>query len=313
VSHYSHHGGGTKLQRRHTIMVCESPTDGKLPVQELPPLEEVEEPSPSEEQIPRLQRGSNSPLSGLPDHTLHNGHTMLRAQPSGRAGIAGSGGGASTAGRHQGALYRSEHRRSLTMGLSAIPEVEDVSADGGGGGGGGESAPPPNRRHSLPAAPASHSVGVSVRSKLGQGGVTSRSSSAGGGGVGRSTGGGGGGSGGGVNVQPVRAHSDTDNSHHAHRAPRRGGGGSGGGGGSDVSSNKGPAMNSAVARPPCNQGDGAANDPMTSHQDLALLTASEMMHVSWKTSCQRSAAAHSGLPCQDCRPVPVSTPPCCLQ
>ncbi|PVD21244.1 hypothetical protein C0Q70_19415 [Pomacea canaliculata] len=124
-------GRNTRLQRRHTIMVCESPTDPKLPHKELPPLEEVEEPSPSEEQTPRLQRGSDSTLSGLPDHTMHNGLVLLRGS------------------RHQGALYKTEHRRSLTTGLTAIPEDED-NADSG------VSCDPTSpgvasRRHSMPS------------------------------------------------------------------------------------------------------------------------------------------------------------------
>ncbi|KAL8570461.1 hypothetical protein ACOMHN_034496 [Nucella lapillus] len=113
-----HEGRGPRLQRRHTITICESPIEGKLAaLQELPPVEEEEEPSPTEDQTPRFHYGADSLLSGLPDHTLHNGNNLLR-------------GGA---GRP---MYRSEHRRSLTTGLTAIPEDEDATDCVGGGSGG---------------------------------------------------------------------------------------------------------------------------------------------------------------------------------
>lgn len=254
--HDAHHG--TKLQRRHTIMVCESPTECKLSLQELPPLEEVEEPSPSEEQTPRLQRGSDSPLSGLPDHTLHNGHTLLR----GGAGGNTSSGGAT---RHQGALYRSEHRRSLTMGLTAIPEVEDASDSAGGN---AESVPVPNRRHSLPAAPLSHTVGDGIaRSALGMG-LEDRVHSAG---VGLARSGDGG----------SKTRFDADCRHSGEgvgsgvNVVRAKGGKKPGKEGVKVPCNQGDCM--ALGRPPVYKEDeeDAAGDQS---RDLALLSASEMMH-----------------------------------
>ncbi|XP_076449610.1 protein spire homolog 1-like isoform X2 [Babylonia areolata] len=258
----------TKLQRRHTIMVCESPTDGRS-LQELPPLEEEEEPSPSEEQTPRLQLGSDSPLSGLPDHTLHNGHVKLRH------------GGTS---RHQGALHRMEHhRRSLTSALTAIPEDEDTG-DGSPGGCDSSVPPLPNRRHSMPAAPRPHAVGGASLAPCGADGSGRP-------GVGgRRVGGGGGGG-----------------------CDSRGGGG--GGGGCTEAANPRPERHrprdrcsSNIDSPcPISAGDvGAeikqevAGDTLP---DLPLLSASEMMHVSWKTECQRHAT-NSASPCQDCRPIP---------
>lgn len=254
----SHDSRSTKLQRRHTIMVCESPTDSKLAMQELPPLEEEEEPSPSEEQTPRLQRGSDSLLSGLPDHTLHNGHSLLR------------GGGAA---RHQGALYRSEHRRSLTSGLTAIPEDEDAADSGAGGAGGGRSdgGSVPSRRHSMPAAP--HGVGGYSQWGVGVGDARW----AGGGHCGGVGGGGGG---------RALAHSSSDSDSRRGRHP--------------PSQFQPPSSGDAAVK------SGAYGKGGQKGQDLALLTASEMMHVSWKTACQRGAT-NSASACQDCRPVPVST------
>lgn len=232
-------------------MVCESPTDGKLAMQELPPLEEEEEPSPSEEQTPRLHRGSDSPLSGLPDHTLHNGHMMLR------------GGGAV---RHQGALYRSEHRRSLTSGLTAIPEDEDAADSAGGC----DSGSVPSRRHSMPAAPHGHGVGGFVHGGVGVGDVRC---------------GGGGHCGGGA-----LSHSFSDREKHKH----------GGTWAPNVSQSQPPSSGDAAVKSSRDRKGGDKS------QELALLTASEMMHVSWKTACQRDAT-NSASPCQDCRPIPVST------
>ncbi|KAL8610320.1 hypothetical protein ACOMHN_041134 [Nucella lapillus] len=267
----------TKLQRRHTIMVCESPTDSKhlALLQELPPLEEEEEPSPSEE--PRLQVGSDSPLSGLADHTLHNGHVLLRS------------GGATP--RHQGAggHHRGEHhRRSLTSSLTAIPEDED-SGDGGIGGGNsgggsggvcdyGSSSLIPNRRHSMPAAPHLHSY-----PGVGGGGGGSHiplvRSGGGGGGMGKE--GGRGVRGGGRNPAELSAP----------RAERH-----------NRSSRDRCGSNTAPAARPVSAGDVGVK-VSEGHEMPTLLSASEMMHVSWKTQCQRRAT-NSASPCKDCRPVP---------
>ena len=199
--------------------------------------------------MPRLQRGSNSPLSGLPDHTLHNGHTMLRS------------GGAS---RHQGALYRSEHRRSLTSGLTAIPEDEDAADSGGGSDGG----PVANRRHSMPAAPQAHGVGGRVPRGVG---------------VGDQAGAGGGFSSAGVGSH---SHASTDLEKHRDRCS------------SNVARQQLPPSSHTTRTPTA----GAGGE----EHALPLLSAAEMMHVSWKTPCQRTST-NSASPCQDCRPVPVST------
>lgn len=47
------------------------------------------------------------------------------------------------------------------------------------------------------------------------------------------------------------------------------------------------------------------HDKMAS--SLSQLNASELMHVSWKTECPRKSHSQSTAPCEDCRPVPVST------
>ncbi|XP_025114708.1 protein spire homolog 1-like isoform X4 [Pomacea canaliculata] len=246
-------GRNTRLQRRHTIMVCESPTDPKLPHKELPPLEEVEEPSPSEEQTPRLQRGSDSTLSGLPDHTMHNGLVLLRGS------------------RHQGALYKTEHRRSLTTGLTAIPEDED-NADSG------VSCDPTSpgvasRRHSMPSNFCS--------------GFPSR---------GGSSGGGSGFDGsvkrvGGVGSDCMVAEKvSLERRFHNHNS-----------GGSRLHHKH---LSYTLAADKSLEEEEEEGEGTSSETDLALLTASEMMHVSWKTQCQRSAT-NSSAPCQDCRPVPM--------
>ncbi|XP_070203043.1 protein spire homolog 1-like [Littorina saxatilis] len=271
----SHEPRNTKLQRRHTIMVCESPTDTKLALQELPPLEEEEEPSPSEEQ-PTLHYGSDSPLSGLPDHTLHNGHTKLRSACTG------------TATRHQGALYRSEHRRSLTMGLTAIPEDEDATDSAGMAVGGGRDRGP-SRRHSMPAAP--HGVGALLggRDLVGSGVGDVRSRGQGGGG-GLCCGGG---SGGGSAAHISRSSTDHEQHLQGKKGDRKGG------------SLDRRNVTTPKLGPPSGGDAGVSKGEGQEEKgaDLALLTASEMMHVSWKTACQRSHP-NSASPCQDCRPVP---------
>lgn len=236
----------TKLQRRHTIMVCESP-DAKLTLQELPPLEEEEEPSP-EEQMPRLSCGSDSTLSGLPDHTMYNGNVLLR------------GGGVS---RHQSPLYRSEHRRSLTSGLTAIPEVEDNTDTGIAS----DSSCAANRRHSMPSY-AARELGRGSKKGAKKSVVSKCKENCSGelGGGLQST----------CDISNTQKQSGSL-SHwtHSHLL----------------------SMDSDG----CTRTDDVGHD-----EDLAHLNASEMLHVSWKTACPRSAT-NSTASCHDCRPVPVST------
>ncbi|CAL1530263.1 unnamed protein product [Lymnaea stagnalis] len=109
-------GRPNRLQRRHTIMVCESPMDGKVQLQELPPLEEEEEPSPVREnhfsnQFTSLGGPGLLPRTSYSEHDLSNQVTLRH--PLGHA--------------RRSSL---EHRRSLTSlptGLSAIPEMEDAA------------------------------------------------------------------------------------------------------------------------------------------------------------------------------------------
>ncbi|CAG5128874.1 unnamed protein product, partial [Candidula unifasciata] len=107
----------TKLQRRHTIMVCDSSMDGKLVPPELPPLEEEEEPSPvreshlfSSDSASRQAHGL-SVLSRTSFSDLDLSNQVILRYPPGHP-----------------RRYSLEHRRSLTSlntGLCAIPEMED--------------------------------------------------------------------------------------------------------------------------------------------------------------------------------------------
>ncbi|KAH9503454.1 hypothetical protein Btru_067986 [Bulinus truncatus] len=105
----------SRLQRRHTIMVCDSSMDGKVQSQELPPLTEEEEPSPVREnpfshQFSPLGGGTNLlHRTSLSEHDLSNHISLRNNQLRSRAAL--------------------EHRRSLTSlptGLTSIPEMDDV-------------------------------------------------------------------------------------------------------------------------------------------------------------------------------------------
>ncbi|XP_059163551.1 protein spire homolog 1-like [Physella acuta] len=90
-----------RLQRRHTIMVCESALEGKVSLQELPPLEEEEEPSPVRES----HFSHDFSLHGQLTRTCVSEHDLTSQRNSRKSSL--------------------EHRRSLTSlptGLSVIPE-----------------------------------------------------------------------------------------------------------------------------------------------------------------------------------------------
>ncbi|XP_055890447.1 uncharacterized protein LOC106052037 isoform X3 [Biomphalaria glabrata] len=107
----------TRLQRRHTIMVCDSSMDGKVQSQELPPLTEEEEPSPVREnplshQFSPLGVAGGATLlhrTSFSEHDLSNQITLRNPHLRARTVL--------------------EHRRSLTSiptGLTSIPEMDDV-------------------------------------------------------------------------------------------------------------------------------------------------------------------------------------------
>ncbi|XP_041375454.1 protein spire homolog 1-like isoform X2 [Gigantopelta aegis] len=106
-----------KLQRRHTIMVCESPTDGSKVVQnELPPL--TEDPERESEEEAELESQSQGACARLSSHvcsaeSLRQHNHSLQASQNNCWHSAG---------------LRSE-RKSSIVSLSAIPEVDDSPTD----------------------------------------------------------------------------------------------------------------------------------------------------------------------------------------
>lgn len=102
-----------QLQRRHTITVCESPTENTKVAQDLPPLEEEDEPSPVREShflSPNIQPRHPSLARAASDNDLLANVTLRHHQ-----GVSG----------RRSSL---DHRRSITSiptGLTAIPELDD--------------------------------------------------------------------------------------------------------------------------------------------------------------------------------------------
>ncbi|XP_046359819.2 protein spire homolog 1-like isoform X3 [Haliotis rufescens] len=105
-----------KLQRRHTIMVCESPTEGKVIQKELPPLEEDPE-RELEEEVEFLSQNSSSHYTSPPSYCAGNIRRQMIAHQT------------SQNNSRQMASERTEHRKSSAGSLSAIPEVDDNCTD----------------------------------------------------------------------------------------------------------------------------------------------------------------------------------------
>ncbi|XP_046576310.1 uncharacterized protein LOC124284249 isoform X3 [Haliotis rubra] len=103
-----------KLQRRHTIMVCESPTEGKVIQKELPPL--TEDPERELEEEVEFQN-SSSHYTSPPSYCAGNIRRQMIAHQT------------SQNNSRQMASERTEHRKSSAGSLSAIPEVDDSCTD----------------------------------------------------------------------------------------------------------------------------------------------------------------------------------------
>ncbi|GFN95296.1 protein spire [Plakobranchus ocellatus] len=129
----------SRLQRRHTITICEAPLDHQVALKELPVLQEEEEEQPSPVRDSHSGGGSSSSSSSLSQ--LRPG-VLPRASHSDNDLQSHASSMTSTMTinlRQAPSLVRRasfEHRRSLTSqtstGLTAIPEQEDDGKNAGG-------------------------------------------------------------------------------------------------------------------------------------------------------------------------------------